>query len=112
MASVRPTLYPCASLTPRRRRSIIRAGGVCSAGPRAGARAAPFLPVLFGRSPEGRNPTCSQGPSHRRGGLSHFRRRPRRFSMLDPEAVEAYVEETAEKYRRYLNPSLSNLLKF
>jgi putrescine aminotransferase len=32
--------------------------------------------------------------------------------MLDPEAVEAFVEETAEKYRRYLNPSLSNLLKF
>src|SRR5438132_4536117 len=32
--------------------------------------------------------------------------------MLDPEAVEALVEETAEKYRRYLNPSLSNLLKF
>jgi putrescine aminotransferase len=32
--------------------------------------------------------------------------------MHDPEAVEAYVEETAEKYRRYLNPSLANLLKF
>src|SRR5947209_13622006 len=32
--------------------------------------------------------------------------------MRDPEAVEAFVEETAEKYRRYLNPSLSNLLKF
>ena len=27
-------------------------------------------------------------------------------------AVEAFIEETAEKYRRYLNPSLSNLLKF
>jgi putrescine aminotransferase len=32
--------------------------------------------------------------------------------MLDCEAVEAFVDETAEKYRRYLNPSLSNLLKF
>jgi putrescine aminotransferase len=32
--------------------------------------------------------------------------------MYDPEAAEAYVEETAEKYRRYLNPSLANLLKF
>jgi putrescine aminotransferase len=32
--------------------------------------------------------------------------------MLDPETVEAFIEETAEKYRRYLNPSLSNLLKF
>jgi putrescine aminotransferase len=32
--------------------------------------------------------------------------------MRDPEAVEAFVEETAEKYRRYLNPSLANLLKF
>ena len=27
-------------------------------------------------------------------------------------AVEAFIEETAEKYCRYLNPSLSNLLKF
>jgi putrescine aminotransferase len=32
--------------------------------------------------------------------------------MHDPEAVEAYVEETVEKYARYLNPSLANLLKF
>src|SRR3954451_1176173 len=32
--------------------------------------------------------------------------------MLDPEAVEAFIAETTEKYRRYLNPSLSNLLKF
>jgi putrescine aminotransferase len=32
--------------------------------------------------------------------------------MRDPDAVEAFVEETAEKYRRYLNPSLANLLKF
>jgi putrescine aminotransferase len=32
--------------------------------------------------------------------------------MQDLEATEAFVEETAEKYRRYLNPSLANLLKF
>jgi putrescine aminotransferase len=32
--------------------------------------------------------------------------------MHDPETIEAFVEETAEKYRRYLNPSLANLLKF
>jgi putrescine aminotransferase len=32
--------------------------------------------------------------------------------MLDPESVESFVEETAEKYSRYLNPSLANLLKF
>jgi putrescine aminotransferase len=32
--------------------------------------------------------------------------------MQSPEAVEAYVEETAELYRRYLNPTLPNLIKF
>jgi putrescine aminotransferase len=32
--------------------------------------------------------------------------------MLDPERNEAFVDETAELYRRYLNPTLPNLIKF
>ncbi len=32
--------------------------------------------------------------------------------MLDPQAAEALVDETAEVYRRHLNPSLPNLLRF
>src|ERR1051326_62604 len=32
--------------------------------------------------------------------------------MLSPEENEAFVDETAELYRAYLNPSLANLLKF
>jgi putrescine aminotransferase len=32
--------------------------------------------------------------------------------MQNAEAAEAYVDETAEYYRRYLNPTLPNLLKF
>lgn len=32
--------------------------------------------------------------------------------MANPEAAETFVEETAELYRRYLNPTLPNLLRF
>src|SRR3954466_9896903 len=31
---------------------------------------------------------------------------------MSPADVEAYVDETAQKYAEYLNPSLANLLKF
>jgi putrescine aminotransferase len=32
--------------------------------------------------------------------------------MPSPEEIEAFVDETADKYREYLNPTLPNLLKF